>query len=327
MRRTFLVVATLLVIAAAGCADTQHGDLQVDLAMRDAAIADVTITNTSDHEVQLLSWYVPNTELQEPLFQVTRDGQAVRYIGPRYKRAQPDASDYVTLAPGASLSRSVDLATFYDLSATGNYTIELAIDDAKLRGQQGIITSSTVDAHISGRSPAKPQRPAKDTCTSIQHDQINAAFPIAGQYAADARDYLTAAPSPTQRYTTWFGAFSSAGWDTAHTHFDSIATAFATQQFTFDCSCKQKNVYAYVNPNQPYVITLCGAFWPAPTSGTDSKAGTLVHETSHFVTTASTNDWAYGKTACMSLAQSDPTKALDNADSHEYFAENTPAQP
>jgi peptidyl-Lys metalloendopeptidase len=36
---------------------------------------------------------------------------------------------------------------------------------------------------------------------------------------------------------------------------------------------------------------------------------------------------AYGQTAAKALAVSDPAKALDNADSHEYFAENTPAQP
>ena len=42
--------------------------------------------------------------------------------------------------------------------------------------------------------------------------------------------------------------------------------------------------------------------------------------------TASTDDRAYGQTACKKLAKSSPTKALDNADTHEYLAENTPAQ-
>ena len=71
----------------------------------------------------------------------------------------------------------------------------------------------------------------------------------------------------------------------------------------------------------------CNAFWTAPAKGTDSKAGTLIHETSHFTNVASTDDWAYGQTAAASLAISDPAKALDNADSHEYFGENTPALP
>ena len=40
---------------------------------------------------------------------------------------------------------------------------------------------------------------------------------------------------------------------------------------------------------------------------------------------ASTNDWVYGQSGAASLAISNPTKALDNADTHEYFGENTPA--
>src|SRR5262249_22766885 len=143
----------------------------------------------------------------------------------------------------------------------------------------------------------------------------------------DAQGYLTTTtPGSTPRYTTWFGAYSAAGWDTATTHFNSIYDAFANQNVTVDCSCK-KNYYAYVCPNQPYNIYVCNAFWSAPDTGTDSKAGTLVHEMSHFNVVASTNDWAYGQTAAMSLAITDPARALDNADSHEYFAENNPSLP
>jgi len=56
-----------------------------------------------------------------------------------------------------------------------------------------------------------------------------------------------------------------------------------------------------------------------------SQGGTLVHESSHFTANAGTNDHEYGQSACQSLAQSDPDTAVDNADSHEYFAENDPA--
>jgi len=337
MRRILLAASTLALAAAApGCFSpgTPPDDLDVDLAMHtnvgknDAVTADVTITNVSDHDVQLLSWYLPDAELQEPLFQLVRDGQPVRYIGPMYKRAQPDASDYVTLTPGQTLSRSVDLSKFYDVSVTGNYTVEVTLDNARLRNTavNGFVGSSIVGTHIEGRASGD-QKPNRPTCSSTQLAQINSALPIAGQYAAAARDYLAQTPpAGTPRYTTWFGAFANAGWDKAHTDYVAIANAFATQTVTVDCSCKQKNVYAYVNPGQPYLITVCGAFWTAPESGTDSKAGTFVHEMSHFNVTASTDDWAYGKSACMSLATTDPAKALDNADSHEYFAENTPAQ-
>jgi peptidyl-Lys metalloendopeptidase len=73
-------------------------------------------------------------------------------------------------------------------------------------------------------------------------------------------------------------------------------------------------------------VYVCNAFWSAPVTGTDSKAGTLIHELSHFNVVAGTNDWTYGQSSCRSLAKSNPSRAVDNADSHEYFAENKPAQ-
>ena len=61
-------------------------------------------------------------------------------------------------------------------------------------------------------------------------------------------------------------------------------------------------------------------------TGTDSKGGTLVHEMSHFNVVAGTDDNVYGQSGAKSLAISDPAAAVDNADSHEYFAENNPSQ-
>ena len=62
-------------------------------------------------------------------------------------------------------------------------------------------------------------------------------------------------------------------------------------------------------------------------TGTDSKGGTLIHEMSHFNVVAGTNDHVYGQVGARNLALTNPTAALDNADNHEYFGENTPFQP
>jgi peptidyl-Lys metalloendopeptidase len=96
-------------------------------------------------------------------------------------------------------------------------------------------------------------------------------------------------------------------------------------QVKINCGCNQ-NYYAYVYPTRPYEIFVCRAFWSAPLTGTDSKAGTLVHEMSHFNVTAGTDDHVYGQAGAKNLAITDPDAALDNADSHEYFAENNPFQ-
>lgn len=107
----------------------------------------------------------------------------------------------------------------------------------------------------------------------------------------------------------------------------AVQPAFTTQNPACDCKCKKPSVYAHVYPNQPYKIYLCGAFWSAPLADTDSRGGTLIHEMTHFTAVAGTDDCAYGQTAAANLAATDPVKALDNADSHEYFAENPPSLP
>ena len=55
--------------------------------------------------------------------------------------------------------------------------------------------------------------------------------------------------------------------------------------------------------------------------------GRVQFQASHFTANGGTKDFAYGQSAANQLAQSDPDKAVFNADNHEYFAENTPAQP
>ncbi|KAF5343563.1 hypothetical protein D9758_012964 [Tetrapyrgos nigripes] len=92
--------------------------------------------------------------------------------------------------------------------------------------------------------------------------------------------------------------------------------------YTYDCSCTQAGTFAYVYPNDIQTIYLCGAFWRAANTGQDSKAGTLVHESSHFTQLAGTVDEAYGRANCETLARNFPDLATVNADSHEYFAEN-----
>ena len=57
-----------------------------------------------------------------------------------------------------------------------------------------------------------------------------------------------------------------------------------------------------------------------------AKAGTIIHELSHFDVLGNTDDIVYGQSGAKSLAISNPSQAIKNADSHEYFSENTPAQ-
>ena len=304
----------------------------------------VTFVNNGRHAVPLTSWFVPGEDFDLPMFEVTRDGAPVEYLGPIVKRPTPSADDTIVLQPGQSLSVPVELSGSYDFSAGGEYTIAYRMQSAHLFGpeQKGVeaLVSEPVSISVESRAFSNVHQLAGDgykslavtssisytgKCTASQQSTLLDAVNAATTYADGAQTYLNQTPSATPRYTTWFGAFSTGGWSTAKSHFIAIADAFHNKPLTLDCGCK-KNYYAYVYPTQPYKIYVCKVFWTAPMTGTDSKGGTLIHEMSHFNATAGTDDWAYGQSAAKSLAISNPAKALDNADSHEYFAENTPHQ-
>jgi len=94
------------------------------------------------------------------------------------------------------------------------------------------------------------------------------------------------------------------------------------------------DTFAYVYPTDTsHTVYLDQAFDRAPDIGQDSRAGTLSHEMSHFRDIGGTRDKfkgynndhpVYGVTASRKLAKDDPDKALNHADSFEYYLEDAP---
>jgi peptidyl-Lys metalloendopeptidase len=314
--------------------EAQPEDLTVALAgptstfgATDAIQISVTLTNIADHPVRVLRRNTPLDGIKEDLFNVSLDGAAIEYLGRHYKWAEPQPQDFVTIDAGKSVSSTVDISTAYDFGKTGSYAINYGAAMASH------LAASTVTVLVEGRPFIVPSSGASTLtasltttgCSSTRISQLTTAYANARSMAGAALTYLSSTtPSGTPRYVTWFGTFSTTRWNTAKAHFTSISQKLVNE--VANCTCTD-SAYAYVFPSQPYTIYLCNAFWPAPATGTDSKAGTLIHEMSHFNVVASTDDNAYGQTACKRLARSSATRALDNADSHEYFAENTPFQP
>lgn len=162
-------------------------------------------------------------------------------------------------------------------------------------------------------------------CSNTQKSDILTALDAASGITNNSSSYLAVDKPDGQRYRSWFGAYDASRWNQAETHFSKIKDAIDNKLLTFDCGCKQ-SYFAYVYPDQPYKVYLCKSFWTAPVTGTDSRAGTIVHELSHFNVVAGTDDLGYGQANARNLASTDPVKALNNADNHEYFAENTPSE-
>ena len=304
----------------------------------DRVLVKVNISNPTNSQIKILKWLTPAMGVEAPIFSITRDGKAVAYLGKLAKRMAPTDADYITLPPGGSISSEVDLAEYYDLSASGNYSVQYNIASANLyRWDQSqstdLLVSASVDLFVEGRANRIIQRVDPQAvvgtntfngCSSSQQTDLVNARNAASTYAADDVAYF-AANKQGERYVTWFGVLDSARYNLVKSHFTNVQNAVDTASpMHFDCTCTDAGVYAYVYPDSPYEIYLCGAFWSAPTTGTDSKAGTLIHEITHFTVVAGTDDYAYGQTAAKALAISNPAQAVMNADSHEYFSENNP---
>jgi peptidyl-Lys metalloendopeptidase len=341
----FVLLAALFLTSAVGAAP--QGGPVVSLAVAQSqfsatqdVLVTVTISNPHRHTVRVLKWFTAADGVEEPLFAVTRNGEPVAYSGAHYKRPPVTGQDYVSLRAGQSMSQTVNLAEYYDLSQAGQYEVFYAVSSFQLFDEKGIalrdsLVSEKISFNAEGRAPkGRPTQPpppppggnSYNACTVDQQALLVSARSQATTYANDAETYLESHNSGTPRYLEWFGAYTFSRYSTVTTHFNAISSAFNTAGITFDCKCKQ-NYYAYVYPNQPYNIYLCKVFWQAPLSGTDSKAGTLIHEMSHFDVVAGTDDVVYGQAGARNLADTDPNAAITNADSHEYFAENTPALP
>lgn len=359
------IVAVCLVAVAAVPAMASPGGaaLVPQLSMERTALTTAdgvnvrfTLANRGADDLLVLKWKTPLAGFDGDLFVVERDGQRVAYTGRLVKRAAPRAADYVRIPAGDSASVTFDLSAVYDMRRPGNYTVRYeaaAIDFVREDYRKGLtavgvfdaLESDTLDLTLSGKDlsegereadlpaarPGRALTPTYLNCSNGNITSIGNSLTNAQNYATESYNFLVNLPSASRstnvRYKTWFGTYTTSRYSTVQTHFNSLKNAFAGQSFRLNCDCASDNsIYAFVYTNQPYEVHLCGAFFAAPATGTDSKAGTLVHETSHFTVVAGTNDYAYGQTACKKLATKTPNKAINNADSHEYFAENTPFQ-
>lgn len=341
--RKSLVVAAMFALTTAAAAHAVKARLDVDktwLGPTDDLVARVTIINDTQETVLIPKWQVPGQILEADLFAVLQDSGRASYVGRLVKRPAPKASDFIRLAPGEAIQGQTELSRHYDLLDGGEYMIAFRMDLGE--GQHNAVRrpSDEVYSQFVEVWRDAPVRVKTDwskinlvtgdaTVTPIgcgASDNVTNAINGATNYATNAKNYMQThtASNVGPRYTTWFGNPTATYVSTVTNHFVKIEDAFLNKPITINCTCTA-SYYAYVYKNQPYTIHVCNAYRSAPTTGTDSKAGTLIHEMSHFTVVADTDDWAYGQTSCKKLANK-PGKATDNADSHEYFAENTPAQ-
>ncbi|KAL0951697.1 hypothetical protein HGRIS_008373 [Hohenbuehelia grisea] len=337
---TLLVVAALSVSATPTLSLKVSGPQSVNDVGRLRVVA--TLVNTGDETLKLLNdprgalstlptdtFTITDVSGSTPAF----TGVKVKYV-PQVAASSNDKKAFTVLAPGQSIAVTHNLATAYNFTRTGEGSYNFEADNLfhYIDNQNNIVPiyadAAAYTARISGRlavvEPTLFKRARFVGCSSDQQSKLDEAAKVAQTFAAESLAFLEDKKDGSSRYTTWFGTHTSSRRDTVLGHFKKISNN-TLAEYTFDCTCKDANTYAYVYPNNFGYVTLCGAFWKAPLEGTDSRAGTIIHESSHFTKNGGTDDHVYGQTKCKDLAIRNPKQAVNNADSHEYFAENNPS--
>ncbi|WKN33779.1 M35 family metallopeptidase [Porifericola rhodea] len=316
-------------------------------------ILNFELYNPNDEGVYALTWYTPLEGLWSDCFKVTRNGESVPYDGPLAKRGQPTAEDYVFINGGGSVSKEVSIGQAYQVSEEGEYEAKLVtnivdyvqietkelnsktLENSSARENIQSIESNalhfTVEAGenrkaTSGESvrslskvstsTAGAKDPIFDGGNNSQQDEVKKAhfdsfFLIEKSLSSLADD---------RKYKEWFGSYDNARFNKVKDVYSKIKDRMEGTAFTYVLSgsgCK-RNTYAYTYKGSDK-IWLCDLFWKADPIGTDSKAGTMVHEHAH--ASASIDDIVYGQAKARKLAQDEPEKAIKNADNYEYYSE------
>jgi hypothetical protein len=294
-----------------------------------------SLTNEADHPQTVLTWHTPLEGIHSDMFNIELDGEQVEYINKHLKRGSPDASHFVTMAPGETITAVINLEHSHAVHEAGEYTVHL--DTAILHygpgtpeelAQQEQFNPHTIHSEpiqyklVQGRTPHSfTDGRTIENCTSNELWTANEAMDIGLSMVVRAETVLENSTARKAPLEEWFGTTSTANVNTIKSNFASIRTVLG-QSIELFCD-RSTSHFAYVR-SADHKIYLGKEFWDAPMTGIDSKAGTIIHEVSHFNNVANTDDLKYGIKDVKALADSSPNDAIKNAETYEYFAESMP---
>lgn len=325
----------------------------------------VSYKNTTDRNISFLKYNTPfftNDKLFGNYF--TFIGVSPKYIGFSGLKIKITDEGFITLKPHEVMSTQVPLDRSYAFKTiataivryTGHITYkvysgkrfnsnaDLATETLTSREEPIEVFANTHHFTYNSRGPVwfvppfhASHQVVDSSCVGNFAEDANLAYRYALTLVDTALtdlDSLDVADVPTgqlnsPRYNLWFGWYFATAFNFVKQTYKNIKDKFP--QVTIYCNCPTTsdydNAYAYSDLATPYTVVVCNQFWSSPIIGTDSKAGTLVHEMSHFYDVGGTSDMVYGQDASRNLASSTPISATHNADNYEYFSENDPFTP
>ena len=329
-----LLVGLLLILLTARATAKLPDGIHVIVNMENTQLSneqdifiDTTFINTTQATISLLKWQIPTSGiLHENLFDIKNSLQeTVKYRGKIYKRLAPQANDFLVLKAGDKVSIRTNLSLSYALTKSGFYTINYKHQKHSVSKPSHLSFTLLEDRPQKSRLQGV-QKAAVKGCSSRQESRLEDVLLEASKTVNLSSSLLSTIKEENRpyakRYTQWFGGYDSERYTNVVSNFQTFQTVLENKEISFNCDCNESAI-AYVFPDAAYKIHLCTSFWDLDLNGTDSQAGTIIHELSHFKITAHTDDHVYGKLRARQLATETPDTAINNADNYEYFAENS----
>lgn len=355
------LAAAAFFVAAPAFAGPLRAELTVlsnePIAAGEPALVRFTLTNVSKTAVSVVDYETPLNGMTEDLFHVVRDGRPVPYEGLHALRLGPLPENWIKIAPGESLSAVIDLAGAYPMHLDGQYRVSYdaalqvfsgsgvapsvtmddtgRIDADRTRLDHEAVAEEIASAAVSAEAvafaivgeatpreiaPAIGHSRTFSGCTTTQQSALN--FGQTNGRANALRAY-NAATSFSTWYRTWFGN-SSGSVSTVRGRFANSYNRMS-QNIQFFCGAQAPqcsgSIVLYTYKQVTNQIWVCSIY----TSQSNTfKAHAVNHETYHWNTVAGADDVTYGSSRCQSLAASNPSAALRNADNYAYAADTAP---
>lgn len=279
-----------------------------------------TFTNNSNEDLYIFASDLPLKELEKNIFKVSDGNEFIPYIGKMVTRVN-SINNWVLIEFGKTITYNIKLGNFYNINESGYYDVYYDSFVSILTSEKQVeyinLTSNLITSHMSFSQKTVPDRAS---CSAKQLTLLNKGKNIAGKYTNSAKAYL-AKYGPDLKYKKWFGAKTTARYNTVVDGFKKMSLSFP-KKWSYSCESKDTNdncgdYAAWVYGNQPYKVWVCMNYYE---KATDENRGTLmVHEASHWKINFDANDYGYGKDTGLELAKSDPDKAINCANNIQYY--------
>jgi peptidyl-Lys metalloendopeptidase len=308
----------------------------------DGVMLRLTLTNPTDEDLYVLAYETPLRGLERELFRIERDGEPIPYQGKIALRLGPSAKDWIRIAPGASVSAEVKLSASYNLQRGGRYSVKYLAYQHVISGDQELPVVDSTDPEAKGFTFGIAGATIVSDALGIEiNGDIEVVDDMLFDRSGGTKGYINCSSPSTiaSAQSTAQGRVANAYWEcdsynswyrdwfgTTSSYVSTVRGYFANSYWaldgdiTYDCTgtgCSS-GVIAYVYMGTPYKIWICPAFW---SQSSNFKAHAIAHETFHWYVVAGVDDWVYGYSNCLWLADNYPYYALDNADNYAYAAD------